>query len=293
MLRKSRGDPRSFRLSAWFERSRWIGRSVVVALFAAVISLSVPSTSAADPNGRVFLGSWTDGDYRYDEYFVHKDGKDYLVTRAFDMDGTAVAARVEGLDDDNPDPNDPNAKQGGDRASAIARAKQKGGPLSVHAKAFSQTLLGRGFSRHGKGSVPVWNPSDDQGETTAVKRAPGAGEEPGNIVVADTSNKAFIDKIKTKVLQEGGAGGKYLENSGIGPDQYWNPGDEGGGGGPQDNDGSHHKPGSPKPLSELGPKPEIINPPTVKSLGGPDTKRFRGSVPNATETNGARVGAPK
>ncbi len=210
-------------------------------------------------------------------------------SRAFDIDGTPVAARVEGLDDDNPDPNDPSAKQEaiglGHRA-----VKQKGGPLSVHAKAFSQTLLGRGFSRHGKGSVPVWNPSDDQDGTTSVKRAPVAGEEPGAIVVADTSNKAFADKIKNKVLQEGGAGGKYLENSGIGPDRCWNPGDEGGSG-PQDNDGSHHKPGSPKPLSELGPKPEIVNPPTVKSLGGPDTKAARGSVPNATETNGARLGA--
>ncbi len=55
---------------------------VIVALFAAVISLGVPSTSAADPNGRVFLGQ-LDGWRltRYDEYSFTQDGKDYLVTR--------------------------------------------------------------------------------------------------------------------------------------------------------------------------------------------------------------------
>jgi hypothetical protein len=197
----------------------------------------------------------------------------------------------------NPNPDGESSGPKGDQSTQIALAKQKGGGDGKVEGDFWKSPAGQLLTGGGKGPNVVWNPEGDQGGPSAGATYHTIGQKPGQLLIGNTGAglQDLMDRIKDKVKEVGGAAGKYLENHGKGPGPYWNPGVEGGGGGSQnDGGGDDEPPGSPRQGGELGPKPDIVNPPTVqhhlgglfarhvsdpddKYLGGPDTKH----VPNA------------
>ncbi len=249
----------------------------VFALFTALLCVSLAQNAVAD----TWIGSFhhkdpDDGADVYTHYY-DKDGDgqpDYMVEYAYLEDMEFVQVKDVG----NPDPNDPGSStRKGDLESGIALAKQTGGGNEWPQKDFAQTPIGQVFSGHGKGPAPSWNPSDEAG-----------GGTPANHFEDKTEQDLF------KGFGGSGSGFTFEPNAGSLGEQLKKHGNGGGQGGGDDDGSDDEPPGSPQQGGELGPKPPIVNPPTVKKhagglftrhvsdpddkqLGGPDTKQVQKS----------------
>jgi hypothetical protein len=213
-------------------------------------------------------------------YDADGDGKaDYLIEYAYFEDLEFVTKEDIA---DNPNPDDPSSNTTkGDSESKIALAKQKGGGNWQGEVDFAKTPAGKELTAGGNGPVPVWNPGDDGGGGGST-----TGHAPGMIVDKGKLQQGFI-----KGFEGMGGGFTFEPNGGSLSDQLKKPGGHSSGDGDGDDD---EPPGSPRQGGELGPKPPIVNPPTVtthagglfarhvsdpedKQPGGPDTKQVQTS----------------
>lgn len=206
---------------------------------------------------------------------IEKDGKFGVY-----FEKGVIDAVFDKIGSSNPDPSDPNNGQGTFKPDIAELLKDaKGVHVNVTPEIWD-TPLGDYISRGGNGKGPKWNPGpDDDGSPSS---GPGSVKKPEGPTPQEIAAKmAAINALARS--HQNMKGGMYDGSEG-GTEGPPSVGPKSGGGSSGQGGGSGDDKGPDKPnidTDELGPKPEVVNPPYFKTpatrhaKSGADTKKVK------------------
>lgn len=260
----------------------------VAALLATTALVSTPAKAweqgwqSSDGSVSLWYEHGSDGQTKF-AVVIEKDGKYGVYFEQGVID--AVFDKIGGS---NPDPNDPNNGQGTFKPDIKELLKDAKG-INVKVKAeLWDTWLGEYLSRGGDGKGPKWNPGpDDDGSPNT---GTGGNHKPEGPTAKEILARQKAINVAVRNI-ENMKGGMYDGSEGgtEGPPSVGPKSGHGQGNG-NDDDKSPDKPDD-NVKNELGPKPELVNPPYFRTgkgkTGGAEIKKGKVAV---VDTKGKSAG---
>jgi hypothetical protein len=244
----------------------------IVALLAGTAIVSAPAKAweqgwqSSDGSVSLWYERGSDGQTKF-AVIIEKNGKFGVY-----FEQGVIDAVFDKMGGSNPDPNDPNNGQGTFKPDVEELLKKAKGATVIVAREIWETPLGDYLERGGGGKGPKWNPGpDDDGEPGGSGGKPDKPEGPtakevaAKLAALNAAIRGF-ENMKGGMYDGSEGGTESPPTVGKGP--HSNHG--------QGNNGDDGDDGPKKPVidtNELGPKPELVNPPYFKTPGKAKTAK--------------------
>ncbi|MBM3528001.1 MAG: hypothetical protein FJX62_07910 [Alphaproteobacteria bacterium] len=267
---------------------------------ALLLATTAVSTVLVPTSAKAWENTWTSGDGSVKLWYqVGSDGQTkFAVTIEKDgkfgvyLEPGVIDAVFDKMGGSNPDPNDPNNGAGTFKPDVEELLRKVKDASAVFHNEILDSPLGAYLERGGDGKGPKWNPGPD-GDDSGPNNPPSSKEPKGGLTAEQQKN---LDKMANAAMRHAKAikGGMYDGSEGgtEGPptlDMKGSPKNNNSTGG-NDKDGDGKNDYEPTiPGNDLGPKPELVNPPVLNDAKKQTAKRgtsARKQVVVASERNG-------